>query len=107
MADAFIEIRWEVIEQGRPGVFRMGGSTGSLDLIVVYSPTGAGPAIFTDTEELIHAPLATQRARLRVKVNALRPASSCLSVVAGDSNWVADPKDRALLHNSAASGIRD
>ena len=104
----FTHMCWEVIERGRAGVLRLDGPVGSLDLVVAYFPTGSGQATFTDNAGDARLNAAAERARLRIKIQAaLRPAESCLSVVAGDFNWVADDSDRISMSSASESGARD
>ena len=108
LISSFSQVEWVVIETGRAGVLRMDGPAGSLDLIVVYFPTGSGQATFDNADETDQVPMPVQRARLRAKIgHALRPSTTSLTVVAGDFNWVTEPGDRSSLHNAVASGARD
>eukprot|EP00959_Pyramimonas_sp_CCMP1952_P471697 9498828-Pyramimonas_sp.AAC.1 len=49
-----------------------------------------------------------QRAALRRRVAlALRPATTTLTAIAGDFNWVTEESDRITLNTGLASGGRD
>ena len=79
---------WVEVEPGRAAILRLDGHLGSLDLCVVYLHTGAARAQRD----------ATKAAILR----SLRPQGSCLSLLFGDWNFVAD--DRSDSTSKTPSG---
>ena len=97
LLEAFPERDWIEFEPGRAAVLRLGGPQGSLDLVVVYFPTGSARPLHEPAPGQPVQPLTLprQRAALRLKVaRALRPAGNALAVIAGDFNWVVEDADR-------------
>ena len=84
---------WVEVEPGRATILLLDGHLGSLDLCVVYLRTGAARARRDATKAAI--------------IRSLRPQGSCLSLLFGDWNFVADDKERFHKHDAAWTGDRD
>ena len=84
---------WVEVEPGRAVILRLDGHLGSLGLYVVYLHTGAARARRD----------ATKAAILR----SLRSQGSCLSLLLGDWNFVADDKERFHKQDAEWTGERD
>ena len=84
---------WVEVEPGRAAILRLDGHLGSLDLCVVYLHTAAARARRGATKAAI--------------VRSLRPQGSCLSLLFGDCNFVADDNERFHKQDAEWTGERD
>ncbi len=87
---------WQELEQGRIGRLSLRGSTGALDIYIVYLQSG----------QEADARAARARSR-RILADAIAPQSQVLSIIMGDWNFVEDARDRWSLEAGAWSGSCD
>ena len=94
-------------------MLRLRSSFGSLDIFVVYFPTGAEVkeedyfGIDPDCRHTINT-FPALRAHLRNLVAAkIAPRNDALSIIGGDFNYVADPKERISLDTASPSKRND
>ena len=78
---------------GRAAILRLDGPSGSIDIGVVYLPTGAAKG----DRDRIQTALA----------KALRPAQRALTVLVGDWNFVRETEDRMNLADAGWTGQAD
>ena len=111
--DNFNDVRWQVLIPGRAAVLKLKGKKGSLHILATYFPTGPtheyDRAILMPNSDRNSPPCsAVLRAAMRRRITQhLQPASTALTVVGGDFNFVADKNDRVSLNTATTSGNRD
>ena len=84
---------WHEVVPGRVGILRLDGALGSLDLVVLYMPTGAAQE---------------ERARIRRAIrHGLRPREAALTLMFGDWNYVSENADRFGHEGARWAGMHD
>ena len=105
--------RFDVIWPGRAACLRLRSNRGSLDIWVVYFPTGkeVGPHELHGVRPDLHDRLRTfpaLRAHLRSRLaDQFASANEVLSIVGGDFDYVTTEDERVSLGTATASGRKD
>ena len=104
--------QWIEVVPGRAAILRLKGPQGALDIHAVYFATGKSTILQTVTEsdqsQSEHSNIRRQRQSMRCRMaNHCLPQNTCLTVMAGDFNWVTMPQDRVSLTSAQFSTTDD
>ena len=101
--------QWIEVVLGRAAILRLKGPQGALDVHAVSFATRKSTILQTVTEsgqgQSEHSNIRRQRQSMRCRMaNHCLPQNTCLTVMAGDFNWVTTPQDRVSQLSTTDDG---